>query len=514
MPACNRWQRLSQWCMFCMDDFKHSSFELSDQINVSLVKRCLQKGDAKLALHYCHLLLANDPNQLDALLLAAIAARGIGWTEEAYSHAHSATVVAPDQPAPFSLLGDILLVQKKPDIALDVLLHAKTLGDCTPQALFNIGLAYLNLEKIDKAKSYFNQALAINPNMVEALVNKGLVEHSLMNLESAIKCFDSAIRLDSDNVDAQWNKSHVLLTLGRYQEGFKLYETRWKNPKVRLIKRPFGSPLWLGQEDLSGKTILLSAEGGFGDTLQFIRYAKLFKRDVKLIIQCQVPLIEIIHNMGLVAEIIAPGDLLPEHDFHCPLMSLPFAFGTTRETTPKFLRYIYSDVDQRKKWSSEIGKLGGLKIGIMARGSGSFQEDRRSLELEKLIDYLPKNASFVLLQKELNDFEKGLIESQDHWIAPCLDFSGTAAVCDLLDLVISVDTSILHLAAGMGKPTILLLPFRPDWRWGVQSDETVWYPECLLLRQIHRNDWTSVLESIPRAVYKLASKHSKIQTDY
>ena len=151
--------------------------------------------------------------------------------------------------------------------------------------------------------------------MAVAHVNRGLAEHSLMNLECAIACFDMALRNDPNNIDAKWNKSHVLLTLGDYQEGFKLFETRWQNPKVRLRKRAFKSQLWLGESDVSGKTVLLYAEGGFGDTLQFIRYAKLFSEDVRLIIQCQKPLMKLVSDALSSAQIIAPEDEVPDHDF-------------------------------------------------------------------------------------------------------------------------------------------------------------------------------------------------------
>ena len=152
-----------------------------------------------------------------------------------------------------------------------------------------------------------------------------------------------------------------------------------------------------------------------------------------------------------------------------------------------------------------MGQNDELKIGVMVRGSGSFQEDKRSLRLDVLADYLPSSSRFVLLQKELNGLEKSFVESDDKWIAPCLDFSETAAVCDLLDVIISVDTSVAHLALAMGKPTLVLLPFRPDWRWGCEADKTVWYPRCLLLRQNQRDDWTNVLNLISTTVTKLTS---------
>lgn len=486
-----------------MDDLKDLDDNFSHPVDVSQVKFYLQKGDAKLALHYSQILLAEDPNQVQVLLFATIAARSIGWLDEAFTYAKNATVIAPDQPAAFSLLGDVLLLQKKPDIALDILLHAHNLGDHTAQNYFNLGLAYMGLEVFEKAKMHFNHALNINPEMVEAWTNLGVVEHSLMRLAEAIKCFDTALRIDPRNIDAKWNKSHVLLTQGNYQEGLKLYEIRWQNPKVRLRKRSLSSPLWLGQEDLSGKTLLLHSEGGFGDTIQFIRYAKLFCKEVDLIIQCQAPLVELVSNMGLTAKVISQGEPPPKHDFNCPLISLPLAFGHIPDTVPNFCRYIYPCSDLKQKWEPLIDEIGNLKIGVMVRGSGSFEEDKRSIDLEILESYLPFNAGFVLLQKELVESENKFIASRVNWVAPCSDFSGTAAICDLLDVVVSVDTSIAHLAAAMGKPTLLLLPFRPDWRWGNKGESTFWYPSCTILRQPHHDNWKLALKSIRPAITRM-----------
>ena len=273
--------------------------------------------------------------------------------------------------------------------------------------------------------------------------------------------------------------------------------------KGKAKKTLLSSPLWLGQEDLSGKTLLLHSEGGFGDTIQFIRYAKLFCKEVDLIIQCQAPLVELVSNMGLTAKVISQGEPPPKHDFNCPLISLPLAFGHIPDTVPNFCRYIYPCSDLKQKWEPLIDEIGNLKIGVMVRGSGSFEEDKRSIDLEILESYLPFNAGFVLLQKELVESENKFIASRVNWVAPCSDFSGTAAICDLLDVVVSVDTSIAHLAAAMGKPTLLLLPFRPDWRWGNKGESTFWYPSCTILRQPHHDNWKLALKSIRPAITRM-----------
>ena len=202
-----------------MDDIKHSDIDHGQQVDTSLVLNCLQKGDAKLALQHCHDLLAKDPNHVQTLLFAALASRSLEWFDNALDFTNRAQMVAPSQPAAYGLMGDILLLQKRPEPALEALLKAHHLGDSSAQINFNIGSAYLVLGIYEDAKIYFDQALSIDPRMVAAHVNKGLAEHSLMNLDAALHCFDAALHIDPRNVDAQWNKSHVLLTLGRYAEG-------------------------------------------------------------------------------------------------------------------------------------------------------------------------------------------------------------------------------------------------------------------------------------------------------
>jgi len=478
-----------------MDDINRSDLDNGQQLDTSLVVNCLQKGDAKLALQHCHDLLARDPQHIQTLLFAALASRSLRWLDDALDFINRAMVLAPKQPAIHSLMGDILLMQKRPEPALEALLKAHHLGDSSAQINFNIGSAYLALAAYNDAKIYFGKALSINPQMVAAHVNNGLVEHSLMKLEAALDCFDAALCIDPDNVDAQWNKSHVLLTLGNYDEGFRLYETRWAHSQLSLKKREFDSQLWLGHEDLSGKTIVLFADGGFGDTVQFIRYAKLFNSDVRVIIQCQLPLVDLIKGMGLEAVVITTGEAAPPHDFHCPLMSLPLAFKTTLHSVPAFDQYLYADPNLSKFWTDAFKHRKIPKIGVMVEGSNSFSVDQRGILLSELVQFLPESSSYVLLHKNTSDEDRAFLSNNDNWISPCPNFSEAAAICEALDHVISIDTSIAHLSAALGVPTTILLPFRPDWRWGYQQSKTPWYPSAKLVRQTKHGDWREALSN-------------------
>jgi len=210
-------------------------------------------------------------------------------------------------------------------------------------------------------------------------------------------------------------------------------------------------------------------------------------------------LIELAKGMGLSADVITPGDMPPSHDFHCPLMSLPLAFGTTVKTVPCFDRYIYASDEHVKKWDAFVGQMTGPKIGIAARGNSSFANDKsRSFDLEALVANLPKNASYVVLQRDLSDEERMFVDSFDNIFAPgkkLESFSDTAAICKHLDQVITVDTGVAHLSAALGTPTSILLAYRPDWRWGAEGETTGWYPSARLIRQTSCQGWEKALST-------------------
>jgi ADP-heptose:LPS heptosyltransferase len=212
-----------------------------------------------------------------------------------------------------------------------------------------------------------------------------------------------------------------------------------------------------------------------------------------------MPLIGLVEGMGLGAEVITPGDMPPPHDFHCPLMSLPLAFGTTIETVPHFDQYIYASDEHVKKWGAFVSQMTGPKIGIVARGSNSFVNDKyRSLDLKTLLAPLPKNASYIVLQNDLSDEERVFVDSFENIFAPgkkLESFSDTAAICKYLDQVISVDTGVAHLSAALGTPTSVLLAYRPDWRWGAEGETTEWYPSARLIRQTRYGEWESALST-------------------
>ena len=203
-----------------------------------------------------------------------------------------------------------------------------------------------------------------------------------------------------------------------------------------------------------------------------------------------LPLIELVRGMGLGAEVIAPGDMPPPHDFHCPLMSLPLAFGTSIGSVPTFDRYLYADTNLSEVWRDRFKNLQGLTIGVMVEGSNSFRCDKRGVSLAELAEFLPQSSNYILLHKNTSEEDLIFLSANDNWMAPCPTFSEAAAICQSLDCVISIDTSIAHLSGALGIPTTILLPFRPDWRWGCSKITTVWYPNVRLVRQSNDGKWS------------------------
>jgi hypothetical protein len=302
------------------------------------------------------------------------------------------------------------------------------------------------------------------------------------------------------------------LLLGNFQDGWQGYEWRWKNGDLPFFnnKRDFPEPLWLGEQSLVGKTILLHAEQGLGDTLQFCRYAPLVSQlGAKVILEVQRPLFKLLQNLAGVNQIVAMGDPLPTFDYQCPLLSLPLAFKTELDSIPLAPQCITSDMGKAARWEAKLGKKAKLRVGLVWSGSTIHKNDRnRSLTLSQLLPYLPPQIDYVCLQKEMRDVDKVLLAQHPEiqYFGDALeDFTDTAALCELVDVVISVDTSVAHLAGMLGKPTWVLLSFSPDWRWLLDRDDSLWYPSVKLYRQTRINDWDGALKRTKADLEKLVS---------
>jgi len=371
------------------------------------------------------------------------------------------------------------------------------------QAYYNQGIAQYDLGQLNEAIESYNKAISITPHYPEAYSNLGIALQDIKHLDRALICYDKAIELDPSYPEAYWNKSLALLLQGKFKEGWELYEWRWQSKAISQIAghRQFKEPLWLGHESLVNKTILVYFEQGLGDTIHFSRYVKLLSNlGAKVILEVQAPLFTLLQKLEGVALLVAQGSSLPQFDYQCPLMSLPLALDVTLNHLVAQTEYIKSDPTKVNYWQKKLGVKTKPRIGIVWRGSTNHSKDQiRSAKLEEFLPFLPPQFEYISLQKELSEIDKHLLEAnpyiQNHTKA-LGDFSDTAALIDTLDLVIGVDTSVIHLAGALGKKTWLMLPYLPDWRWLLDRSDSPWYPSLKLYRQSTIGNWQSVFENI------------------
>ena len=364
------------------------------------------------------------------------------------------------------------------------------------------GITLMDLKRLEEALVSFDTAITIRPDFAHAHNNRGMVLREMQFLEEARASYDRALALQTDYTQAYLNKSITLLLSGKLSMGWKLYEWRWEKEKNSNNMRHLTKPLWLGNEDIGGKTLLLHAEQGLGDTIQFCRYAKLVA-DLGAKVALEVPkaLVGLLNGLEGVDTLIEKDQILPAYDYHCPLMSLPLAFKTELHTIPSPGTYLYADAIKRDEWCKRLGAPKNLRVGLVWSGSTEHKNDRnRSLTLEELLPYLPKGYDYISLQKEVRTEDRARLASSNirYFGERLKDFSDTAALCALMDVVISVDTSVAHLAGALGKTTWVLLPYAPDWRWLLDRNDSPWYASIKLYRQGKDMRWEPVLERVAK----------------
>jgi tetratricopeptide (TPR) repeat protein len=368
------------------------------------------------------------------------------------------------------------------------------------KALFNRANALFRIGRYADSLAGFDRLLALMPAHPEGLSTRGLALQALGRHQDALGSYAKAIVLHKDYADAHFNEALALLTVGDYARGFAEYEWRWK--RAGIARRSFGKPLWLGEYPLGRRTILLHAEQGFGDTIMFVRYAPLLARaGATVVLEVQGVLKELLAQVEGVSAVAARGEPLPAFDVHCPLGSLPLALKTELTTVPADIPYLRASEARIAKWRPRLEALGDKRVALAWAGNPSHINDRnRSIALSRLAPLLSTpGVTFVGVQRD----RRG-VGCEDPLVATNLvqfghelgDFSDSSALFSRCDLVISVDTAVAHLAAAMGKPTWILLPFWADWRWTPSGDTSPWYPDARLFRQTADGDWDSVIARV------------------
>jgi tetratricopeptide (TPR) repeat protein len=433
-------------------------------------------------------------NNLGAVLL------DMGRFEEAVGHLRKVIEARPDVVNAFNNLGLALTRLKRFDEALNVLDRAVTLDPNLVEAVNNRGNVLRSLDRHGEAMADFDRAIALKPDYANAHANRAACLDDLSRYEEALAGYRTALALKPDHGDAHWNLAINRLRVGDFKTGWAEAEWRWKAPLVDIHRRRWDRPLWLGSEPIAGKTLLLFNDQGLGDAIQFCRYIPhLAERGANVILEIDRPLRELLSGIAGIAQLVVKGEALPEHDFHCPLMSLPLAFGTTIDTIPSNVPYV-SAGRHAKNWDTFLGSTRRPRIGIVWSGNPSHANDRnRSLPLKAVMPLFDTGAQFVSLQKNARNSDlvtlrelSGILDA-----APELEnFADTAALILQLDLVISVDTSVAHLAGALGKPVWILLPYVPDYRWLLDRDDSPWYPTARLYRQTARRDYAEVIDRV------------------
>lgn len=378
---------------------------------------------------------------------------------------------------------------------------------------YNLGNAFLKSDKFADAKTAYENSIKLNQSSVEAYSNFGITCERLGHYNKALNAYDRALDIRPVHSDTLFNKSLLLLKHGNYQDGFRLYEERWNTKAFEKHKRKFTAPLWLGEQSLDNKTILLHAEQGLGDTIQFVRFCQWFTRyKTKIVLQCPAPLIALIKTLPISAEYYAMDETLPPYDFHCPLMSLPLAFGVQSASDVSMAPYLEVPESSKNKWQLILNKFRPIRIGFVLEGKTTHQHNHlRSIDAKEIIDFIPFGPNYFLLQKDLSPNTSSLIEKRRdiHDLSPYLDdFADTAAACSHMDLVITVDTSVAHLAGALGKKTLLMLHYQSDWRWQTKGSTTAWYTDMEVTRLSRDETWPTVFSKIRDRMINLISREN------
>jgi tetratricopeptide (TPR) repeat protein len=501
---------------------------------IAIARQHLKAGRTSQAEDLCRRILRDEPKRAGALHLLGLAASKAARHQQAIALLQEATTINSNFAEAFSDLGTALrhasqnedaiaacrsAVELRPNVAefhnnlgiafadggeLDAAiasyLRAIELKPDLANAHYNLANAFRNQDRFDEAVEAYQQAIRLRPDFHEAHNNLGDALKASGKVSAAIAAYDRAIEISPDRPEPHWNRALALLTQGDFERGWAEYE--WRHRRACAIHRP--GILWNGQS-LSGKTILLHAEQGLGDTIQFVRYLPMVAaKGGRIVLECQPELCRLLGGSTNPSAVMSSDQPPPGFDVRCPLMSLPRIFGTRLDSIPCKIPYLKPAPALVEKWNKTLGpRTNARRVGLVWAGHPGHQFDRnRSMTLPDLAPLASIDGlDFYSLQKgpaagqALNP-PPGM-STIDH-TAMLTDLAETAALIANLDLVISVDTAVAHLAGAIGKPLWLLLAFSPDWRWMTERSDSPWYPSMRLFRQPAIRDWKGVMWEVCR----------------
>jgi tetratricopeptide (TPR) repeat protein len=449
--------------------------------------------------------IAIRPANAGAYFNRAIALGNLKRHAEAVESYGLAIAHKPDFAAAYNNRGISLGELQRHDEALESYDRALGLNPGYAEAHGNRGTALMELQRFPDAVQSYERALLLNPGYANAHYNLGNALRELHRHAEAVESYRRSIALKPDFADAHLNLANCLLALGDFETGWDEFEWRWRTEAKAAEKRDYAQPRWLGGQDLGGKTLLLHHEQGLGDTLQFCRYAKLAAaRGAKVVLEVQPSLLPLLADLEGAAQVLPAGAPLPAFDYYCPLMSLPGAFRTDLSSVPAAIPYLRSDPLRVALWAKKLGTRSRPRIGLVWSGSRTRRHERRSIGLEEMLPLIGDWAEWISLQKEVRRIDAAILgERPDlrHFGAELNDFADTAALVEAMDLVVTVDTSVAHVAGAMGKAVWVLLPFNPvGWNWMLTREDSPWYPTARLFRQPAHGDWASVIRRVDAAL--------------
>jgi tetratricopeptide (TPR) repeat protein len=484
--------------------------------NRGLVLGHLRQIDA--ALRCFRQVLEIDPDNLIALVNGGIALAHLGHSAVAVDWYARAIAIEPRHVEAWMCRGQALKLLNRRAEAVECFNAVLQIEPRNIDAYFNLGRLFESLQRHMEAQMCFGEALNYLHRYPEALahfdrlvaaraldppilVGRSVALAGLDRNAEALECLEQALRIEPDLPFAVNNRSCLLLAQGHLQEGFQGLEVRWQIAPFKDQKLDTSAPLWLGGSSPSGNTILVHHEQGLGDTLQFIRYVPLLaRRGARVVLRLPAALLEIMRTLEGVAQIVSNAAPLPPHDLHCPVMSLPLAFGTTVQTIPAGIPYLRADPVRTAQWSARLGAKLRPRVGLVWAGRHRPPINyARDVPLAALQPLLELDADFISLQREVAPADSIALASMPRIArhGECLsDFADTAALVANLDLVIAVDTAVVHLAGALGRPVWVMNRYAPCWRWLRGRSDSPWYPTARLFKQTSFGNWAGVVEQI------------------
>jgi len=465
------------------------------------------------ALSYYNLCDEIEPNHFQTLYMRALTLQKLGRLDGALADNKRALALDPTNADTYGNIGHVLMSSGRNEEALSWFDQSLELQPNSAATLMNKALALAAIGRYAEAVSWHDRSLELQPNSALTLTNKAIALAELRRFDEAFAAYHQAMAIDPSHAVADWNLALLQLLTGNFEAGWAGREARWKIPALSSRYPKLSQPMWLGKESIEGKTILINVDEGLGDTIQFARYVPMVAElGARVILAVQEPLRPLLSELPGVSQCLAfTASELPAFDTYCSISSLPLAFGTRLETIPSAIPYLPApSLSRLQAWEHRLGPHEKLRVGLVWSGNPRHDNDHnRSIPLRLLTRILDVDATFISLQKDPRPDDKATLFERTEIIdltTHLTDFAETAALVSCLDLVISVDTSVVHLAGALGRPTWILLPYRPDWRWLLGRDDSPWYPTVRLFRQSETREYGSVLDRVRTELVALTSK--------